>query len=498
MRREHLTSKSVKFELNPKTMLKQSLQQKLLQKLSPQQIQLMKLLQIPSIELESRIKEELEVNPALEEGKLAEQDDADNYEDDTRTESEKEFELDDYWDDDTPAYKSQVNNYSKDQEFQSAPIAVGKSLRDFIAEQLDMRDLDDVQRQIGELIVGNLDDSGYLRRDTKSIVDDLIFNQNIEVSEEDVLEILFMIQDFDPPGTGARDLQECLIIQLEKKPESDVINMAIKVLEKCFDAFSKKHYTKIEQRLHLEPGELKAALDEVLKLNPKPGAGYNPGGSVLNQQINPEFLIVENHTGEQEVKLFKTELPALRVSETYKNMLKGYKENPDGVKDKEAVQFVKQKLDGAAWFIDAIRQRQMTLLGTMQAIFEIQREFFSTGDEAKLKPMILRDVAEKVNLDISTISRVANSKYIQTPYGNYLLKYFFSEALTSSDGEQVSSREVKAILDESIAGEDKKKPLTDQKLMAVLEEKGYNIARRTVAKYREQLGIPVARLRKEL
>jgi len=479
-------------------MLKQTLRQKLLQKLSPQQIQLMKLLQVPTMELEARIKEELEVNPALEEGSEEREKAEDQIDDDTRSEAEKEFELDDYWDDDAPAYKTQINNYSKDQEFKGAPLASGKSLADFLMDQFKMRMWSENQKAIGELILGNLDDSGYLRRETKSIVDDLVFNLGIEVSEEDVLEVLFQIQEFDPVGIAARDLQECLIIQLEHKEPIPTVELAIKILEKCFDLFTKKHYSKIEAKLHVSTDDLKDALDEILKLNPKPGAGYNPGGAVQNQQIIPDFILVEDHKGEPEVKLFNAQLPTLRVSHTYRDMLKGYKENPNGVKDKEAVQFVKQKLDAASWFIDAIKQRQLTLMGTMEAIFEIQQEFFRTGDETRLKPMILKDIAEKVGLDVSTISRVANSKYIQTPYGNYLLKYFFSEALTSSDGEQVSSREVKKILEESVGGEDKRKPLTDEKLMAVLKEKGYNIARRTVAKYREQLGIPVARLRKEL
>ncbi len=483
-------------------MLRQTLSQKLLQKLSPQQIQLMKLLQVPTMELDQRIKEEIEENPALEEG-VDEQTDADDYDDDYDndvSESNEDFDINDYLDDDLPQYKTSVNNTSKDQDEKSVPLSGGISFQEILTSQLMLRKLTANEKAIAENIIGNMDDDGYLRRDIDAIVDDLAFTANVQTTEEDVEDVLFIIQDFEPAGVGARDLRECLLLQLERRHHGNIaVYTAKKILEKCFDEFTKKHYDKIKAKFEIGDDDLKDAIDEIIRLNPKPGNSLKESTDSKNvQQIIPDFILVDDE-GELTLTLNSRNAPQLKVSKTYENMLRSYAEGAKGNKaDKEAVQFVRQKLDSAKWFIDAIQQRQQTLLYTMSAILDYQREFFLTGDDTNLKPMILKDIADIVEMDISTISRVANSKYIQTPYGIMSLKYFFSESLSTSSGEEVSTREVKKILQDAVDGEKKNKPLTDQKLTDLLKEKGYNIARRTVAKYREQLDIPVARLRKEL
>ncbi|MCB9190501.1 MAG: RNA polymerase factor sigma-54 [Flavobacteriales bacterium] len=483
--------------------LKQRLSQKQLQRLSPQQIQLMKLLQVPTIALEARIKEELEANPALEEGPEGDEmddefadlqnDDADDYEDNS---ADDEFSIEDYLDDDDiPDYKLYANNSSADDEEREMPLSGGASFQDLLLEQLGMRVLSDTQKTIAENIIGNIDDDGYLRREVYAIVDDLAFTQNIQTNEDEVEDMLDIVQSFEPAGVGATNLQECLMIQLQRKEETENVALAKQLISKMMDEFSKKHYTKICQRLDITEEKLKEVLDEILKLNPRPGNSLSDSTKVV-QNIVADFQIT-NEDGKLELTLNGRNAPQLKVSNEYKQMLRAYSETK-GKANKDAVQFVKQKLDGAKWFIDAIKQRQMTLYSTMDAIMEYQKEYFLTGDETKLKPMILKDISDIVGLDISTISRVANSKYVQTQFGTFLLKSFFSESLTTESGEEVSSREVKKILSDAIEAEDKRKPLADEKLAKLLKDKGYNIARRTVAKYREQLGIPVARLRKEL
>jgi RNA polymerase sigma-54 factor len=480
-------------------MLKQTLSQKLLQKLSPQQIQLMKLLQVPTMELEQRIKEEIEENPALEEGKEeTAEDDYDDY--DEATEASEEFDINDYLDDDLPQYKTSVSNSGKDQDEKAVPISGGKSFHEILESQLMLRKLTNKEKLIAENIIGNIDDDGYLRREIEAIVDDLAFTANIETTEEDVEDVLFIIQDFEPAGVGARDLRECLLLQLERRHHGDIsIYTAKKILEKSFEEFIKKHYDKIKAKFEINDENLKDAIAEIVRLNPKPGNSLKESTNSKNiQQIIPDFILTDDE-GELNLSLNGRNAPQLKVSKTYENMLRSYSEGAKSTKsDKEAVQFVRQKLDSAKWFIDAIQQRQQTLLFTMKAILEYQKEYFLSGDDTNLRPMILKDIADIVEMDISTISRVANSKFIQTPYGIMSLKYFFSESLSTSSGEEVSTREVKKILGDAVDAEEKKKPLTDQKLTDLLKEKGYNIARRTVAKYREQLDIPVARLRKEL
>lgn len=481
-------------------MLKQSLQQKLLQKLSPQQIQLMKLLQVPTMELEQRIKEELEVNPALEEGREDDYDEVDNTEDfgEDLSDSRDEFDINDYLDDDTPDYKLSTGGTGNDEE-KDMPMGSSRSFHENLRSQLGLRDLTEFQMVLGDNIIGNLDDSGYLRREVVSIVNDMAFTQNIMVTEEQLLEVLEVIQDLDPPGVGARDLRECLLIQLRRKANrhDPILETAIEVLDKYFEEFTRKHYDQIVKRMDIDEEDLRDAVNEILRLNPKPGNSMQESTKSV-QHIVPDFLIsVEDD--DVRLELNQRNAPDLRISSQYKEMLRGYAASSKGDKQqKEAVMFVKQKIDAAKWFIDAILQRQQTLLLTMQAILTFQEDYFLTGDETKLKPMILKDIAELVNMDISTISRVANSKYVQTPYGTFLLKTFFSESLAKDTGEEVSTREVKKILQDAIEAEDKRKPLTDDRLTSLLKEKGYNIARRTVAKYREQLNIPVARMRKEL
>lgn len=482
--------------------LKQHLSQKLEQRLSPQQIQLMKLLQVPTMELDQRIKQEIEENPALEEG--AEDIDEDNYDeqddfnDDEFDSDDVDFDINDYFDEDSPDYKTQVNNHSRDDEERAVPLSGEQSFHERMMDQLALVDLDDTQFLIADVLIGNLDDAGYLNREIDAIIDDLAFSMNIIVTEKEVDDVLKVIQDLDPAGVGARDLQECLILQINRKQDGDITKFtAKKILEDYFEEFTKKHYAQIQKKLEIEDEDLKEAIDEIIRLNPKPGGSMKESAKNL-QQIIPDFMITE-FEGKLELTINGRNAPELKVSKGYENMLRSYLEGAKTSKsDKEALTFVKQKLEGAKWFIDAIKQRQNTLLVTMTAIMEYQRDFFLTGDETQMKPMILKDIADTVGLDISTISRVANSKYVQTNYGIYSLKYFFSESLSTDSGEEVSTREVKKILSDAIEVEDKRKPLTDEKLAELLNEKGYNIARRTIAKYREQLNIPVARLRKEL
>jgi RNA polymerase sigma-54 factor len=487
-------------------MLSQKLQQKLLQRLSPQQILLMKLLQIPSIALEQRIKQEIEENPALEDASEPEmsgdqEDIPTDVETDPVTELEKErddFDITDYLDDDDiPAYKLNAGNTSADDEHHEIPYASGASFHEMLISQLGLRVLDDRQVKIATYIIGNIDDSGYLNRELSAMVDDLAFTQNIMTDVKEINNMLRIVQEFDPPGVGARDLRECLLIQLKRKDQTPAIELATMLVEDFFDELTKKHYDKITRKTRVSEDELRDAINEILKLNPKPGNSVDEGAR-SSQYIMPDFYIY-NRDEELELQLNSRNMPELRLSRSYVDMLESYSENKSkSSSQREAVMFIKQKIDSAKWFIDAIKQRQNTLYVTMSAIMEYQKEYFLTGDETKLKPMILKDIAEMVGLDISTISRVANSKYAQTPYGTFLLKSFFSESMQTDSGEEVSTREIKKILSDCIAAEEKGKPLTDEQLTDILKEKGYNIARRTVAKYREQLNIPVARLRKEL
>jgi RNA polymerase sigma-54 factor len=478
--------------------LKQFLTQKLEQRLSPQQIQLMKLLQVPTMELDQRIKQEIEENPALEEGSDELEDEFDNQDDTEENDTDDEFDLSDYIDDDIADYKTNANNQSKDDEERVIPLSGEQSFQEKLSEQLHLLDLNETEFIIADILIGNLDESGYLNRDLEALVDDLAFSMNVITSEQEVKSILGLIQTFDPAGVGARSLQECLLLQINRKQDGDISRFtAKKILEDFFEEFTKKHYDKIALKLEIEDKDLKDAINEILRLNPKPGGSLRE--SAKNQlQITPDFVINETD-GSLELSLNSRNAPSLKVSREYESMLRSYSEGAKTTKsDKEAVSFVRQKLDGAKWFIDAIKQRQQTLLLTMNAIMNYQFAYFLSGDEAKLRPMILKDIADIVNLDISTISRVSNSKYVQTNFGIYPLKYFFSESLSTDSGEEVSTREVKKILSEAINSESKKIPLTDEKLMDLLNEKGYNIARRTVAKYREQLNFPVARMRKEM
>lgn len=481
--------------------LRQHLSQKLEQRLSPQQIQLMKLLQVPTMELDQRIKQELEENPALEEGAELPDDDYDNDSDDDYKDDDNDFEdfdISDYFDDDTPDYKTQANNKSKDDEERAIPLSVEASFQDRLLDQLHLLDLNDTEFQIADTIIGNLDESGYLNREVEAIVDDLAFSANVMVTETQVEHVLKIVQELDPAGIGARDLRECLLLQIDRKQDGNItLFTAKKILEDFFEEFTKKHYDKIQKKLEISDEDLKDAIDAIIRLNPKPGGSMKGGGKNL-QQVIPDFMVTE-FEGRLELSINGRNAPELKVSKEYEQLMRSYAEGAKTSKsDKEALTFVKSKLEGAKWFIDAIKQRNNTLLTTMQAIMSYQREYFLSGDETKMKPMILKDIAEIVGLDISTISRVANSKFVQTTYGVYPLKYFFSESLSTDTGEEVSTREVKKILSDAIGAENKRKPLTDEHLAKLLNDKGYNIARRTVAKYREQLNIPVARLRKEL
>ena len=485
--------------------------QKMLQKLSPQQILLMKLLQIPTMELSSRIKEEIEENPALEEIENENfnddvNDNDDNLEEDQDYDNSDDYDplsdFDDYMqddDDDDAAYKLKTNNHSRDDEHYEAPISDEESFQDILIQQLGYRKLDDKKYKIGTYIIGNLDDSGYLSRPITGIMDDLLFTQNIDVNEEEVMEVLHIIQEFDPAGVGATNLQECLLIQLlrlQEDNEEDIdYTLPIIIIRQYFNEFTKKHYDKIIKKSGISERQFRAALKEILKLNPKPGGSV--GGAQRSNYVIPDFAIY-NNCGKLELTLNSRNTPELHVNKDYIDMLSDFSKQKNSKSNKEAINFVKNKIDSAKWFIEAIKQRHNTLYVTMEAIMEYQKEYFLTGDETKLKPMILKDISEKVGLDISTISRVANSKYVQTAFGTFPLKSFFSESLTNDEGEEVSTREIKKILMDCIEQEDKSKPLTDDVLTQILKEKGYNIARRTIAKYREQLDIPVARLRKEM
>ncbi len=483
-------------------MIRQRLSQKLLQKLSPQQIQLMKLLQVPTALLEQRIKDELEANPALEEGNEEKEDEFSNEE--SSDSSNDELDVTDYLpdDDDMAAYKMRSGTRSKsnEEDNKTIPIPVTKTFHEHLEQQLSMYDLNEKENTMALQLIGSIDEDGYLRREIEAISDDLAFSQNIFVEEEDLQKVLEIIKSFDPVGVGAKNLQECLLLQLKRKENNNkAINLAIEIIENYFDEFAKKHYDKLMAKLDINDDDLKEVIEEIVSLNPKPASGYSEGShSKSTQYVIPDFTIL-NNSGDLEIILNSKNAPELMISESYKSMLTSYAASSKKDKEqKKAVQFIKQKIDAAQWFIDAIRQRQATLMATMGSILEFQYEYFLTGDETKLKPMILKDIAEMTDLDISTISRVTSSKYVQTEFGTYLLKYFFSESLQMEDGEEVSTKEVKSILSDFVNNENKKKPYSDQKLMDMLKEKGYNIARRTVAKYREQLNIPVARLRKEL
>ncbi len=465
---------------------------------------MIKLLEVPTIELEQRIKKEIEENPVLEEGR--EDQDTSLDQDENISEAEidnepEEFSLSDYInDEDVPAYKLHSRNSSTDDTKLEIPFSVGDTFHDHLESQLGLRKLSEQQEVLGKYLLGNIDDDGYLRRELDNIVDDLAFSMNINTTEEELLEVLNIIQELDPPGVGARDLQECLLLQIDRKDRDiPLIELCWKIIKYHFQEFIKKHYQKIVDRLNISEKELKEAIDEIVKLNPKPGSSYSDPLNKTTQHIVPDFII-DNKNGVVELFLNSKNVPELHVSRQYADMLQAYKSNKEGHSkvQKDTVSFIKQKLDSAKWFIDAIKQRQTTLLLTMSAILEYQSEFFEDEDETKLKPMILKNIAEKTQLDISTISRVANSKYVQTPANIYPLKYFFSEGMQTEEGEEVSTREIKKILKDCVNEENKRKPLTDEKLANILKEKGYLIARRTVAKYREQLNIPVARLRKEL
>ena len=478
-----------------------SLQQKLLQKLSPQQIQVIKLLEIPTMQLEQRIKKELEENPVLEleydNPEYEEENEAPELKSEPDADDE-EFSFDDYLneEDEIPSYKLNTNNYSKDDKYNDIPFSAGTTFHENLYDQLRLINLTERQSQLAEYIIGNIDDDGYLRRELEAISDDISFNMNIEVSEKELSEILKVVQELDPPGVGARNLQECLIIQLNRKKGRE-FDLAKTIVKDFFTEFSKKHYTKIQKKLELSDEDLKQGIDKVLKLNPKPGSSYSNPLNKTNQHIVPDFIL-ENVDGELILSLNQRNVPDLKINDSYLDMLHSLNKKVKTQNHKEALFFIKQKIDSAKWFIDALIQRQHTLMITMSEIVNFQKEYFLDGDETKLKPMILKDIAEKTGLDISTISRVSNSKYVQTHFGIYPLKFFFSEGMHKNDGEEVSTREIKKILQDCIDNEDKQKPVTDDKLALILKEKSYNIARRTVAKYREQLSIPVARLRKEL
>ncbi|PIB32907.1 RNA polymerase sigma-54 factor [Gaetbulibacter sp. 5U11] len=486
-------------------MLKQYLQFKLSQKLSPQQIQLMKLIQLPTQAFEQRLKQELEENPALEGGKEDNSDelddDLDNSQDDyndNETIDTGDINVDDYLsDDEVPDYRTSVNNYSADDEEKSVPYAAGTSFTQHLINQLNTYRLSDDERDIAEFLVGSVDESGYIRRELSDIVDDLAFTQSVYTDEDKVKKVLRIVHQLDPAGVGARNLQECLSIQLHRKEKQPDIVLAADIIDNAFDQFTKKHYKKLMQKFDISELQLKDAIHEIERLNPKPGGSY-AGNNRIVEHVVPDFAI-KIVDGELELTLNGRNAPELHVSREYSNMMKGYKESKDKSKSqKDAVMFIKQKLDAAKWFIDAIKQRQQTLFVTMSSIMHYQKEYFLTGDERNLKPMILKDIADEIEMDVSTVSRVANSKYVDTPYGTKLIKEFFSESMTNDQGEEVSTREIKKILETVIEEESKKKPLTDEALAKILKEKGYPIARRTVAKYREQLDIPVARLRKKI
>ena len=484
-------------------MLKQHLHFKLSQKLSPQQIQLMKLVQLPTQAFEERIKQELEENLALERGK---EDDTEDFEegysneefDDNTQINTEDINVDDYLsDDEIPDYRLHANNYSSDQDDKSIPYASGSSFTQQLTDQLNTYRLEEQEYLIAKFLIGSIDDSGYMRRPLLDLTDDLAFTQNIYTDVETIEKVLKVVQQLDPAGVGARDLQECLLIQLQRKAQTPHTELAGLIVEKTFEKFTKKHYLKLQKKFNITENQLKDAIQEIERLNPKPGSSFSNNLRSV-EHVVPDFTI-KIVDGVLSLTLNARNAPELHISKSYSEMLLGYKASKEKSKaQKEAVQFIKQKLDSAKWFIDAIRQRQQTLYVTMSAIMQYQKAYFLSGDEEQLRPMILKDIADEIEMDISTVSRVANSKYVNTPYGTKLIKEFFSESMTNDQGEEVSTREIKSILKTVIVEEDKKKPLTDEKLAKILKEKGYPIARRTVAKYREQLEFPVARLRKEI
>ena len=491
-------------------MLKQFLNLKLSQKLSPQQIQLMKLIQLPTQAFEQRLLEEMNENPALESGTEDDEiydndefnnddtnDEFDNY-DDTESEDTSDINIDEYLSsDETPDYKTQANNYSDDDEERESPLVAPISFHQDLINQLNTFILDDNEREIAEFLVGSIDDMGYIRRSIPDMVDDMAFTQGIYTDEKTVERMLHIIHELEPSGVGARDLQECLLLQLKHKTPTEYVALAMDIIENQFDAFTKKHYDKLQQKYNVSNEQLKTAINEIEKLNPKPGGSFT-GSNKITEHVVPDFAI-RIEEDELVLTLNGRNAPSLHVSKDYQEMMQTYKSSRDKSNaQKDAVQFIKQKLDSAKWFIDAIKQRQETLYVTMNAIMHYQQEYFLEGDETKLKPMILKDIADMVGLDISTISRVANSKYVETPYGTKLIKEFFSEAMKNDQGEDVSTLEIKKILQNVIEDEDKRKPLPDDQLAEILLEKGYPIARRTIAKYREQLDIPVARMRKKI
>ena len=489
-------------------MLKQRLQQKLQQKLSPQQIQLIRLIELPTTELEERIKHELEENPALEEGSDSSDDldgknniegfNSENGDDVSDGETETDLSLGDYSsEDDIPDYK--LRELSEKTERKEIPFSVGQSLNEYLLQQLGLRDLPKRKEEIAQYIIGNIDDDGYLRRELSAISNDLAFQTGQDINEDEIEEVLNVIQDFDPAGVGACNLQECLQLQLRRKEPSEETRLANRILTDYFEEFTKKHYDIILRSLNVSESLLKKAIRKITSLNPKPCSSQDCSIETTASQVTPDF-IVEDVNGELILNMNSRDIPDLRISREYEEMFQDYAGNKANqtTKMREAVQFIKQKLDAAQWFIDAVKQRHQTLQRTMNAIILLQHNFFMTGDEASLRPMILKDVAERTGYDISTISRVSNSKYVQTNFGIYPLKYFFSESMQTNSGEEISTREVKKIMKEHIDDEDKRKPLTDEELTSILKEKGYIIARRTVAKYREQLNIPIARLRKEI
>jgi len=482
-------------------MLRQQLQQKLQQKLSPAQIQVIKMLEVPTLELEERIRQELEENPALEEGVEADKE-SEDLEDLSIDDggNNDDFDPEEYLtDDDIPDYKLKANNISKDDKFEEIPFSAGMTFHEFLLDQVGLLQLSKKERLLTEYVIGNIDDEGYLRRNPEAMVDDIVFQTGIQTNDEELIRIIQLVRQLDPAGVCAFNLQECLLLQLYRKKTSTTVQLAQQLITDYFDDFSKKHFDKIQRGLDMSDTMLKKVMNEIIHLNPKPGNAWS--GNVLEKSMTtivPDFIL-ENNENRLNVSLNNSNIPELRVNSTYNEMLQDYARNKQNQnkKMKDAVMFVKQKIDSARWFIDAIKQRQQTLLTTMMAIVDFQHDFFIEGDDTYLRPMILKDIADMTGYDISTISRVSNSKYIQTEFGIFPVKYFFSESMTNDEGEEISTREIKQILQECIENEDKKKPITDEMLVGVLKSKGYIIARRTIAKYREQLNIPVARMRKE-